>query len=274
MDLKKLAAKGLPLSLVAVFLSLNVGAYEFSSDYKAGIYWLNFPVTLEPITDTIEDANFLQPIIDEAVTDWEQAVGKDIWSISPMRIGTTPVGNFIKWSMDIGGETGFDPNRTMAVTIRYNSGTFFERAVIILNGKMNYLRTNFGNSLKKTILHELGHTVGLDHSTELAIMGPSLSAIGVLQTDDIRGMTALIDDSIYKAQTGFVAEVNSNALDDGSSGGGCGSVEYINQPQLPSNNGEGQGHGHGRGVFNFLMSLFVGFIFFYSLRYSVHKLHS
>jgi predicted Zn-dependent protease len=227
-ETKKLAI-GIPLSLMAILFSANIYAYNFTADYAKGYYWKAFPVTMKRFVANTSDTNLLQTLADQAVNEWESAVGQNIWTLDNVVQSTNYSGNYIRWSDNFGAETGYDPSSTLAVTIRYNRGTFFEQVVIILNGNISYLRQNWGNSLKTTLLHEIGHTVGLDHTTEAgAIMYPTLGASSSLQNDDIQGMSALISDTQYRQQTGYVSPYSASS-DSKKLIPACGTIEDINK---------------------------------------------
>lgn len=87
---------------------------------------------------------------------------------------------------------------TLAVAIRYTEGPYFAKTEIVFNGNHpmldDTLNYNTQPAIFKTLVHELGHTMGLDHNpfdTD-SIMYPSLNSLVFyrLAQDDVRGMQA------------------------------------------------------------------------------------
>ncbi len=247
---KKLAIS-IPLLLMAIFLGLLMisqksYAYSFTSDFNKGFYWRAFPIKMKKFAAIEADAKNLESLVSEAVTEWETSIGKDIWDFSPVESRSSYAGNYIRWSENFGAETGYDPSRTLAITIRYNQGTFFEQTVIILNGSISYLKQNWGNTLKTTIIHEIGHTLGLDHSGEEAIMAATIGSITTLQDDDVAGINAVVDETLKRQSSGYISPLSVQESKKGLAA--CGSVEDISKSSKP-----------GSGMTNFFGSLLIGF---------------
>ena len=224
--------------IVWVFWSLCINSFAFNltSDFKAGIYWSGLPVSAQNFASNQSEGQILSTLVAQAVSAWEDGVGKEIWNIpSSAQVGVSPFGNAIRWSNDFATETGFNPSTTLAVTVRYRTGTFFSRFEIILNGGNTALRNNSSNILYQTILHELGHVIGLDHSEfSNAVMYASLQGNNLLSNDDTSGALAAIDETLRRQEVGFVSKLargqgeETNAL-------ACGSVAFVNgrPPQGP-----------------------------------------
>lgn len=245
---KKLAVSIIPLLLMAILLSANASAYSFTSDFTKGFYWQSFPIKMGKFVTDPNDGPLLEQLTNQAVSDWENAVGRNLWDISAVQTSTSFPGNYIRWSDNFGAETGYDPSKTLAITIRYNQGTYFQQTVIILNGSLAYLRQNWGNSLKTTILHEVGHTLGLDHSGANAIMAASLTSLTTLQTDDIEGVNAVVDETLRRQSTGYVSPYSATSSEKKGLPT-CGTIEDI-----------GNGKGPHNGAANFIGSLLIGFL--------------
>lgn len=247
---KKMAIGIIPLLLMAFFLSSQAQAYTFTSDFTKGFYWQSFPIKMSKFVTDPNDGALLEQLTNQAVSDWENAVGKNLWDFNAVQTSTSYSGNYIKWSDDFGNETGYDPSKTLAITIRYNQGTYFQQTVIILNGSIAYLRQNWGNALKTTILHEIGHTIGLDHSGANAIMAANLSNLTTLQPDDIQGANAIVDETLRRQSTGYVSPYSATTTTKNGLIPACGTVEDI-----------GKGQGPGNGASNFVGALLLGFAF-------------
>lgn len=177
-------------------------AYQFTRDFRNGFYWKDLPIHIrvEEQEDELRK-ELLTNLTTTAVQDWESATGLSIWNFMSEESG----GNVIRWSNNFGAETKMDDKTVLAVAVRYTEGPYFARTEIIING--NHPLNSIVSYLYTTIKHELGHTMGLDHSdVKSSIMWPELQEYGVgVGEDDVRGMSAAYDTMIERQLTRYVS---------------------------------------------------------------------
>lgn len=255
--------KGLIL-LLFMFIGSKAFSYNYTSDFKRGIYWNSFPLKMKLYIQSGDDYELLKEQVELAVDEWENAVGMDIWDVDDNEYSGPFAGNYIRWSNDFAQETGYSAFNTLAVAVRYSDGVHFTRTEIVLNGEMSTLRQNFTDILRKTLLHELGHTIGLDHSEQEAIMAAAVGSIQNLTSDDVSGGIAVVEENLWRQQVGIQqpqdGESGSSSEEtSGTAGTSCGSIDL---------NGPSNGPG-GPATFSFLISLLLGLL---GSRYLVLKL--
>lgn len=203
--------------------------YRLTEDFAQGFYWAGFPIQLNKFATSTAEGELLASLLNQAENAWEDAVGREIWQADGGAVISNDFyGNNIRWSNNFAADTGYNPSSTLAVTIRYSSGTHVQKTEIILNGELFYLRQNQNNILYKTILHELGHTIGLDHSDQPAIMGASVSHINSLQSDDEEGANAVISEALTRQATGYISPLAAQQSQDENALSACGSVDMGN----------------------------------------------
>ncbi len=237
--------------LLGLFLGISSAfAYDFTEDFENGFYWETFPISFQKFVDSSAEGEVLNQLVSAAENEWENAVGVDLWNIADQYVvSSSHSGNHIRWSNDFAQETGYSPVSTLAVTIRHRVGTYFVRTEIILNGENERLRSNQGNLLYQTILHEMGHTLGIDHSEfSSAVMYPSVQGINRLSFDDQDAVVDVVDETRLRQEVGFVSALstetsgNANAL-------ACGSVSLVTD----SDSGDGPGSGAATVIMGFLL---------------------
>lgn len=254
MNWKKIFHLALPL-VVFVAFPFKAQSYVYTEDFKTGHYWQNFPIGMTRFVVDASEGPLLEEVTRSAELEWEAAVGKNLWDLAPVVVSNTYSGNSIRWSSNFGQDTGYDPTRTLAVTIRYAKGTYLQKVVIILNGNLPQLKQNWGGVLSKTVLHEMGHVIGLDHTEEHAIMGAYITELSALQQDDIDGANAVVNETLYRQSVGYTAAVSGESETKNASFlSGCGTVEVT------------KGGGSGPGNFIASLSLGVLFAFLFSRR--------
>lgn len=225
--------------MVVLLLGQNIWSYSFTGDFNAGIYWSSYPVTATVFGANESEGQVLQQFIDRAVGEWEDQVGRELWSFgnTPL-VGGGAFGNAVRWSNSFAAETGFNPTTTLAVTVRYRLGTHFSRFEIILNGENTALRNNSANILYQVILHELGHVIGLDHSEFTdAVMYASLQGNNSLSSDDSAGANAAVNETLRRQEVGFVSELARQEQGDESNALACGSIAFVGANRPPTGGG-------------------------------------
>lgn len=241
------------LRLVTLLSFLYAGdglSYSFTTDFTRGFYWASYPITIEMVNTDFQGKEDFASHLSQAVNDWESAVGKELFTI-PSQYVDSSAGNFIRWSDNFGEETGFDPFSTLAVTTRYSSGTYIVKTEIILNGAMQSLVNNHNQSLFKTILHELGHVINLNHSDVDAIMLPHIGTIDQLTADDIDGANDVVDQTLYRQSIGYRSPLLSDQEESNALGSGCGSIDL-------NSSGGGSGGQFLSLLLGLLLALFLG----------------
>ena len=218
------------VAVVGLGLLQSAYSYSFTSDFTSGIYWQSYPISITAVGSDAGQANTLHSITTEAIQAWEDQLGVNLWVMSSPAVGGVG-GNNIRWSTNFAAETGHNSSSTLAVAIRYATGPYFAKTEIILNA--NQGRLSHPANLKKVIMHELGHTINLDHSNVLnSIMGAYYESVNGLTSDDINGANAVVSETQARQISGYIApqfqnQEESNAFSscgtiDTSGGGGPG----------------------------------------------------
>jgi hypothetical protein len=205
--------------ILCLLITTPAWGYKLTSDFMNGFYWQKLPISITVVETDPTLKSKLEYLSRMAVQDWENNTGLNLWDTT--NAGTA---NIIRWSRNFAAETNMDPASVLAVAIRYTNGPYFAKTEIIINGNHIYNQQN--NYLLTTITHELGHTMGLDHSNEMeAIMAPSLqlNSNGV-KRDDVIGMEDAIQETIHRQETGYVSPLAYETEEKESSPLSCGTV--------------------------------------------------
>lgn len=243
------------IAVLGFFLGISSAfAYKFTDDFTNGIYWKSFPIAFQKFVNSNAEGKLLNQFVSQAENQWENAVGVDLWNVaSGYVVASSYSGNFIRWSNNFAAETGYSPITTLAVTVRHRAGTYFERVEIILNGENSSLRSNQGNMLFQTVLHEMGHTLGIAHSTyPTAVMYPSIQGINSLSSDDQQAVIAIVDQTQKRQETGYVSTLASGS-NKNKGALACGSISLVGD----SDQGSGPGSGAVTVVLGFLLVLLL-----------------
>ncbi len=205
--------------ILGLLLTTPAWGYKLTSDFMNGFYWSSLPINITVVESDPTLKSKLEYLSRMAVQDWENATNLNLWDTS--NSGTN---NIIRWSRNFAAETKMDPASVLAVAIRYTNGPYFAKTEIIINGNHMYNQQN--NFLLTTITHELGHTMGLDHSNVMeAIMAPSLqlNSNGV-RNDDAQGMEDAVSETVHRQETGYVSPLAYETEEKSTSPLSCGTV--------------------------------------------------
>jgi len=205
--------------ILCLLITTPAWGYKLTTDFVNGFYWQKLPVSITVIESDATLKSKLEYLSRMAIQDWENNTGLNLWDTT--NAGTA---NVIRWSRNFAAETNMDPASVLAVAIRYTNGPYFAKTEIIINGNHIYNQQN--NYLLTTITHELGHTMGLDHSNEMeAIMAPSLqlNSSGV-RRDDVIGMEDAVRETLHRQQTGYVSPLAYETEEKESNPLSCGTI--------------------------------------------------
>lgn len=200
-------------------------AYRLTEDFSNGFYWASLPVQFMVMDTDPTRLQLIKQLADEAVTEWEDALIDQLWNVSSQQGSPSSNRNIIRWSTKFGAETGLSESSTLAVAIRYTSGPYVARAEIIING--NHPINSFPTQLKTVLVHELGHTLGLDHSeVGDAVMAPSLQVnYQGLHWDDEQGMSVTVNETKRRQAIGYVSPLAAKSEETTGSALSCGTID-------------------------------------------------
>lgn len=171
-------------------ITLPAWGYNLTQDFINGFYWATLPIDIVVVDSDPTRKELLKQLATSAINQWEDETGFSLWNLEES--GTK---NIIRWSTNFAKETKMDPTSVLAVAIRYTNGPYFAKTEIIINGGHSAFNT-FSTQMNQanigtTLVHELGHTMGLDHSNvDAAVMAPTLQYNYTgLHSDDLEGMS-------------------------------------------------------------------------------------
>ncbi len=205
-------------------ITTSAWSYRITSDFQNGFYWSSLPISIMVVENDPTRKATLESLGRAAIQDWQSNTGLSLWDF----LGTGSK-NIIRWSTNFAAETRMDPNSVLAVAIRYTNGPYFAHTEIVINGghalnqNQTYLRT--------TLTHELGHTMGLDHSeVSEAIMAPTLQMWYTgLNSDDLYGMQDVYSQTNQRQVTRYVSPLAYTSDKSQPQPLSCGTVGPVSQ---------------------------------------------
>jgi hypothetical protein len=234
------------LFLLCALISTQALAWKATTDFEQGFYWSALPVDLTVVDADSGKLQYLNQLVTRAASTWEAVVPRDLWGIGAAASGGR---NIVRWSNNFARETGLDEGSVLAVTIRYSNGPYITRTEIIING--NNAINSYQQNLQTVLIHEMGHTLGLDHSEySNAVMAASLIFnYQGLHWDDEQGMNAVVNETLRRQAIGYVSPLAKSQETESASPLSCGTVDL----------GSGRG-GQGGGGTNMIISLSLGLV--------------
>ena len=219
-----------------LFLAVSAPAwgYNLTQDFANGFYWASLPVKFVVIDKDSSRKELLTQLAESAIRQWENKTGYKLWELS-----SEGSSNIIRWSNNFEKETRMDATSVLAVAIRYTNGPYFAKSEIIINGNHSAFNSPYSSinntNLGTTIVHELGHTMGLDHSENmLAVMAPTLQfPYNGLHQDDVTGMKDAYDQTEHRQLTRYVSPLSYTKEAQSGQALSCGTTAPL---QAPGNN--------------------------------------
>lgn len=203
-------------------LTTSAWAYRFTDDFANGFYWQTLPINITVSESDPSRKALIENLAQAAITEWEDSTGLSLWDYTGS--GTR---NIIRWSTNFAAETRMDPASVLAVAIRYTTGPYFARTEIVINGNHAYNQNQ--SLLRTTLTHELGHTMGLDHSdVGEAVMAPTLQPwYNGLHVDDIQGAQAAYAEMDHRQVTRYVSPLAYESEQTEAQPLSCGTVGVV-----------------------------------------------
>ncbi len=203
-------------------LSSTAWAYRLTNDFTNGFYWQSMPINIMVVDNDASRKARIESLALAAIDEWQTRSGHELWDY--VGSGTK---NIIRWSTNFAKETKMDPSSVLAVAVRYTNGPYFAKTEIIINGGHAFNQDDA--LLRTTLTHELGHTMGLDHSdVGQAVMAPTLQTwyLG-LHSDDINGIREAWDITENRQITRYVSPLAYETDEGDAQAVSCGSISSV-----------------------------------------------
>lgn len=231
--------KLLLFTLATLAMSQTLFGYTLNSVAQNGARWRNFPVSFHlNTTDSGLADSAVIATINEDMKQWNDAVGFNVLEVGTVDHAVAAAGamdvdgiNAITFSTNFRTDSkGFDPQSAVAIAGQYGDGYSMTDAFVIFNAEYVAWDTetaqsssprSYRDDLPTIALHELGHTLGLGHTTvpgAVMLATRQTKLVRTLAQDDIDGAKFVTGDSSGSSQYG--------AGSAASAAGGCGSIAY------------------------------------------------
>lgn len=233
--------------LLIFMITLPAWGYNLTQDFINGFYWASLPVKFVIVEKNVSRKALLNQLAQSAIRQWETNTGHSLWSLAEG--GST---NIIRWSTNFAAETRMDPTSVLAVAIRYTNGPYFAKSEIIINGTHSAFNSPYAainnTNIGTTLVHELGHTMGLDHSENMmAVMAPTLQyPYNGLHPDDISGMRDAFEQTEHRQITRYVSPLAYSKETQSGQALSCGTTGPV--------------QAGGSGTFSLLLGMLIPFI--------------
>lgn len=242
--------------IALICFSFLAHGFELTTDFKQGYYWDSFPIELSVVDDgslTSSELDRLVQSLNHGIEKWhaELNLNVELWRFTG--ITNSKIGNSVYWESNFAAVTGLSGSQVLGATVRTTRTPLMRQVDLVLNRTYLYLGDE---ELNQVIIHELGHSIGLDHSSDYnsimyAQINVSFPSQEILQ-DDYSGINYIVDEMI-KRQQGISTDRNFQVLTEESKSQNasslvpsCGTIKDIN-----SGGGDGDGG-------SFLISLLLG----------------
>lgn len=249
--------------LLFIFYSADGSAFSLTNDFQDGFYWKEFPINLSVVDDPSYDYQKIADLewaLAQAIEQWsEKTYGIEFWRLDVPIDVSEQTKNFVKWDRNFEANSGLIGSQYLAVTIRRALIPFIARVEILMNP--HYIDLD-RDEIVKILVHELGHTIGLDHSVDAnSIMSASIRlgpySNQSITVDDVAGLNYIYTEmgSRQAGSSNDPAYLELQSSRDQNSSKefvpSCGTIKDIN----------GGGGGSGPFLPSFLFGLVFVFLF-------------